>query len=416
MKNTKKGFTLTEMAIVISIIAIVMSTMMNIGKTTLEKKKISTTKSELKSIKDSLIAYAARHGRLPYPDTNSSGRGNSDADCTTDDCELPYLDLGVKAKDNFGMAYNYDVWDGLINTNRDNFCAILQYSYNGNSLPQVQNDDEDKVYSVAATILSKGEDKVLTGENAVIPKNRIYEMKNNRYDDTQTTSNNDLIEELTVLELLGQVCDLVPTYNLSDGLIAHYKFNGDTTDEQGTYNGTVSGSVDTSNNYADLSPDGEINTDIDGTTYANWTISIWLHRDDWESENGRKPFIDVETGTNGEFEFFINQKDIRYRNRNLDDNSLDNLEYYDYTFSDNSWHHYVISQERTSDDNVIVNIYVDGVNVNANININFPDLENEIVLGKGRNTEHWEKSIDEFRFYNKVLSDTEVGILFGQGR
>ncbi len=200
----RKAFTLIEMAIVLIIVAIVVGSFLNVGMATLEKEKISTTQDDLKAIKTSLIAYAAKHGKLPYPDIDEDGKGDSTADCTTDDCELPYMDLNIKSKDNFGMAYNYDVWDVLVDTNRDSFCSDLKYPYTGNQLPRVQNDAEDNNYSVVATILSKGEDKILTGEN--IDKDRIYEMTENKYHDSD---NNDIVVELSAYELLGSVCDLV---------------------------------------------------------------------------------------------------------------------------------------------------------------------------------------------------------------
>lgn len=415
--SNKKAFTLIEMAIVITIIGIVVGSFINLGSTVLEKRKISTTQDELESIKTALISYAAKHGRLPYPDTDGNGyendgddEGNGDtniADCLTDDCELPYLDLKVKAKDNFGMAYNYDVWDAIINTNRDSFCSVLQYSYIGNSLPKVQNDDEDQTYSVAATILSKGEDKVLTGENANTPEDRIYEMKDNKYNDT---TNNDLVEELTVYDLLGQVCDLVPSeIDLTEGLTTHYKFDGNSNDEQGNYDGTDSNSPTyTGNEYLSTGTNAYVATGMSDIDYENWTISIWLKRIDWESEDTQQAFLDV-ADNDGVFEFFINKKELRYRNSDA------NLVYdYDGVFTNDTWHHFLVTQERKDATTVTVKLYVDGVNT-LTADRNWKDLINITDIGRGR--QPWlNADIDEFRLYNRVLTNTEVGILYGQGR
>ena len=411
MKMNKKAFTLIEMAIVITIIGIVVGTFINLGTATLEKQKISTTKDELKAIKSSLIAYAARHGRLPYPDTDGDGKendgnGNIIADCTSDNCELPYLDLRVKSKDNFGIKFQYDAWDDLLSTNRDNICHAMQNYYTGDSLPSVLNDVEDTNYSVIAVIFSKGKDKVLTGEN--IDLDREYEMSENSYNEI---SNDDLVMELTIYDILGSMCNLVPEVDTSIGLVAHYKLTNNLDDEEDRYDATGSGSITyPDGTYINTGANGAVNTSIDGVKYENWSVSIWLRRTNWLVN--QNTFIDVADPdvTGGNFEFFINGNELRYRNNNI--NTVYNYSS-DATFTASSWHHYIVTQERKAIDSVDVKVYVDG-NLKATNSQDYEDLENLISLGTGRWA--WGEDIDEFRFYDYALSTDQVTTLNGLGR
>ena len=193
----KKAFTLIEMAIVLSIIAIVLGGILTTGKTAYQKQQYESTKSDMKSIKSSLISYASTYGKLPYADTDADGEGDS----PDVNGSMPYIDLQVNSTDSYGMKYYYDVNDSLVTSDDSNICSILKTI---SGLPSVANDSDITKYSVAAIIISSGEDKELTGQNSDATA-RVYEMAENRYDET---TNNDIVVELSAYELLGSICDL----------------------------------------------------------------------------------------------------------------------------------------------------------------------------------------------------------------
>jgi len=72
----------------------------------------------------------------------------------------------------------------------------------GTDTPLVKDNATANTMTVAALVISKGEDRVLSGENNTT--NRIYESVNNTYNDV---TNNDMSIELTHLELYGALCE-----------------------------------------------------------------------------------------------------------------------------------------------------------------------------------------------------------------
>ncbi|MEA3290061.1 MAG: type II secretion system protein, partial [Campylobacterota bacterium] len=177
----KKAFTLIEMSIFLAIFALIVSTSISLFKTTYNKNNIIITKAQEQKIKNSLIGYAAIHGKLPSADTNSDGTGEGAGGLG----DIPYIDLNIDEKDKFGMIYQYDVNDSLITSSDNNICSILSdIKLSTTALPMVESEDNSSKYSIAAVIISKGKDKTLSGrndENNV--SNRIYEMKRNKYNE-----------------------------------------------------------------------------------------------------------------------------------------------------------------------------------------------------------------------------------------
>ena len=201
----KKGFSLLEMSIVLIILALVMGIFLSLGKSIYKVSKVEATKYELQTIKNSLIAHISVQGKLPKSDSNGDGLGD-----TTGLGDLPYLDLNLKANDSYGMIYKYDVSDYLINTNINSVCRQIANVYlekmdinNTTYYPQMVDESNVSQYTVAAVVISKGVDKVLSGANN--GSNRKYEMALNKYN---VDNRDDIVIELDALELIGKVCNL----------------------------------------------------------------------------------------------------------------------------------------------------------------------------------------------------------------
>ncbi len=404
----KNAFTLIEMSIVLILISIVLGGFINMGIASIEQQKISTTKLELKAIKTALIAYAAKKGKLPTADSNDDGIG--DSNITGNILNLPYLDLKIKAKDNFGQKYHYDVWDQITISNRDSICSSLQNHFTQDNYPKVINDTNND-FSVVAVIISKGKDIQLTGANN--STNREYEMSENKYD---KLTNDDLTIELTSYELLGNICDLVPNEQTNLGLVVYYNLNNDSDDFTGNINAVETGSIDYSNgDYASFESSDYLTINLDTNIYTTWTISIWLKNDNWVSSTTNY-FLSANSNApaNENHNFYINNTNSIVAQAITKTDTNEDL-IYSYSNSITNWHHYLVSHKRTSTNEVTRRIYFDGIEV-AEEKGNYADIENYIKVAREDGSNPWENDIDEFRFYNYALTQNQVYTLYQQGR
>ena len=202
-KTNKKAFTLIEMAIVMIILSIVIGSAISMNRASYQKNRLNETKESVYHIKRSILGYAAIHHRLPYPDSDTAPDGLEN-NTATDLGYLPYIDLQTSSKDEFGMNYMYDANNSLFITNTaTELCEILESIQNAavTPYPRIANDDNSSISAVAAIVISKGIDKVLTGKND--DNSRTYEMRSNTYD---ATTNDDFTIEITTYELHNRLC------------------------------------------------------------------------------------------------------------------------------------------------------------------------------------------------------------------
>ncbi len=111
-----RGFTLTEMAVVLVIVALLiggmimpMSAQHDIRSTT-ETQKIQSDVTEL--IYGFASTHSANDGKpyLPCPDTDGNGTENRTGNaCTNQEGTLPWADLGIGRQDAWGNAFRYRV-------------------------------------------------------------------------------------------------------------------------------------------------------------------------------------------------------------------------------------------------------------------------------------------------------------------
>lgn len=110
------GFTLTEMAVVLVIVALLIGGMIMPLSTQMELRSINETRKQLSDIAEALYGYAASHvagdGRpyLPCPDTDGDGLENrSGGICTNQEGILPWATLGLGRQDAWGNPFRYRV-------------------------------------------------------------------------------------------------------------------------------------------------------------------------------------------------------------------------------------------------------------------------------------------------------------------
>ena len=113
------GFTLTELAIAVAIIALLLGGLLATLDTRNEAENLSRTQRTLDLARESLIGFAVQNGRLPCPATAASG-GREDPNppvattgaCTVWDGWLPAVTLGLTPRDAAGYAV--DAWNNRI--------------------------------------------------------------------------------------------------------------------------------------------------------------------------------------------------------------------------------------------------------------------------------------------------------------
>ena len=245
---SQKGFSLVEISIVLVIIGLILGAGLTMWRSSIGTTKLSTTKTNLANIKNSVINFAIANGRLPCPDTttappNNIGISNPPvsgaciygAGCPTPPCYVPYVTLQIQlpgGTDSFGNVFRYDVsfapaaGAGMTSTTQDTFCGVLFEYLNHATDPSVprqpcvtdandptpangQIDPPGQGYGVAAVIISQTSvDNVfnappgLSGKN-VVGADREYEMATRQ----NGTAYGDLVAELTYGDLYNKACN-----------------------------------------------------------------------------------------------------------------------------------------------------------------------------------------------------------------
>ncbi|MHB1427846.1 MAG: type II secretion system protein [Rhodocyclaceae bacterium] len=112
----QSGFTLTEMAVVLVIVALLIGGMILPLSAQQDIRYTAETQKQLDDLGEALYGYAASHadgnGRpfLPCPDTDGNGTENrSGTACTSQEGTLPWADLGLARQDAWGNAFRYRV-------------------------------------------------------------------------------------------------------------------------------------------------------------------------------------------------------------------------------------------------------------------------------------------------------------------
>lgn len=112
-KGQNAGFTLTELAIVMVIMALLISGMMVPLSAQQDLRANAETTRQLGEIRETLIGFAIAKGYLPCP-AKSTSDGSEDRVAGTEKCAkrrglLPWVTLGVQPGDSWGHLFQYSV-------------------------------------------------------------------------------------------------------------------------------------------------------------------------------------------------------------------------------------------------------------------------------------------------------------------
>lgn len=187
----QRGFTLTELAIVLIIVSLLVGGMLVPLSVQRDIANVKETEKRLAEIRDALLGFAAINGRLPCPDTDNdpeaAGYGLEEALCSADliaEGYLPWKTLGVSQFDAWGStrtsATAPRIGDWRYRVDRNFAIAItLATTFSTDSLT-VRNNAGIALTSTTerpvAIVFSTGPNNVPNGENASFePAGGIYQ-------------------------------------------------------------------------------------------------------------------------------------------------------------------------------------------------------------------------------------------------
>lgn len=110
------GFTLVEMAMVLLIITVLLAGLVPAVSSQMDQQRTNETRKTMSEIKEALIGYAMRNGRLPCSADptkilGQSGWGTERSPCTasTSYGVVPWVTLGTSETDGWGNRFTYRV-------------------------------------------------------------------------------------------------------------------------------------------------------------------------------------------------------------------------------------------------------------------------------------------------------------------
>lgn len=104
------GFTLVEIAIVMVIFGLIIGGLLGPMQTQLENLDRRETIGTIKTIKQAIVGFAIRNGRIPCPDTNGDGQENTaGVNCGNARGTVPWVTLGTGQIDAWHRPLTYRV-------------------------------------------------------------------------------------------------------------------------------------------------------------------------------------------------------------------------------------------------------------------------------------------------------------------
>ena len=114
-----RGFTLTELAVVLVVVALVLGGLLSPLATQMDVRMTAETRKDLADIREALLGFAVINGRFPCPGAATTASGVAGAgleaahdaggNCPNASGVVPWVTLGVPETDAWGQRYTYRV-------------------------------------------------------------------------------------------------------------------------------------------------------------------------------------------------------------------------------------------------------------------------------------------------------------------
>jgi prepilin-type N-terminal cleavage/methylation domain-containing protein len=209
---------------------------------------------------------------------------------------------------------------------------------------------------------------------------------------------------------------------INDGLIAHWRLNGNAANAVGTADGTVSAATLTTGQNGNANSAYSFNgtssyITIAQNAYSNpMTVSVWYKATNATTADGILVYGNVSTGNGygGEAEFHLGQASADYR-AYLNAGGCISSSMALGTVPDTGWHliTYVVGPGSS------YAAYIDGVSsVSGSYGCtpDFSGYQNTFLIGRPTSASRFlDGAVDDVRIYNRALTPSEVGNLYSLG-
>jgi prepilin-type N-terminal cleavage/methylation domain-containing protein len=228
MLKGQKGFTLIELAIVITIMSILIGLSLSSFLAFVTQQKYTQNQSLLNQNYDDLVGYIMVNGKLPLASSNTNGTSQSG-----NIGYLPYITIRGLQNDAYGNTFYYavnnrslpvsiynsagiNVDNATMNltttTNMTNFCATLyalSYYYtnqnptlNSSDISTINNSGQTTSTPTAFVLISSGANGKLDSPNTITNSNGIFASEqypiSNTYD--------DMVKSMSIASAISQFC------------------------------------------------------------------------------------------------------------------------------------------------------------------------------------------------------------------
>lgn len=124
------GFSLVEMAVVLAMLGMLMSSGLGVIRLSQQAQRVRSTQDQLAAIKQTLLGYAVRNGRLPCAAQVGPKATGLEARDTTGRClylqgYLPWATLGLGRMDAWGRPFTYRVSEAFAGPNTNKSEEVL---------------------------------------------------------------------------------------------------------------------------------------------------------------------------------------------------------------------------------------------------------------------------------------------------
>jgi hypothetical protein len=202
---------------------------------------------------------------------------------------------------------------------------------------------------------------------------------------------------------------------LSNGLMAHYPFNGNANDESGNgHDGTVNGATLTTDRFGNENSayefDGNTNfIEVPSSSSLilsdNYSLAVWVKRNG-SSFVGTGEEIIAKAVVNCDAELSLRPNNTAVLAKQSCENIVSST-----VFDMNNWNFIVVTYSSTD-----AKMYLNGQLNNSITTSAFGNTLSDILFGKScTNNAYFSGKIDDISIYNRALTDSEINLLYHEG-